>query len=319
MVSLPIVEKMSPAELSLLIRDLLTDVLMCKEAWPFGEKGNEKIARILLGNEDKSYNFFVGYIGVRAHPWKYREKDAPSGFSDEYTPINLRGVVIYFSQIVSNDLNNISVISDISISVSFDDQTHMRNLVEVMLSEVVGCEEHPFNSGDKKQDETTLVVTIITEKLSACRLGIPIEGRNYPSVVVTDIAKIVTSVLFVGYLVEAALLDPIIVECRAEDAPPAIMVTEIATCPGGTITPQRYHCMLLLRMEVVNHLLHLIFSSLGGGIQKQKNGYFLNLLQEGFLSGIQIVFVLLSLSLALKGPLKEVAVLSMNWVMFNSF
>ncbi|KAK8700634.1 hypothetical protein V6N13_019024 [Hibiscus sabdariffa] len=58
-------------------RDLLSDVLMCKEVWPFSGEGNEQIARILLGNEDEPYNFFVEYTDVCACPWKYCEEDVP--------------------------------------------------------------------------------------------------------------------------------------------------------------------------------------------------------------------------------------------------
>ncbi|KAK8562384.1 hypothetical protein V6N12_010467 [Hibiscus sabdariffa] len=57
--------------------DLLSDVLMCKEVWPFSGEGNEQIARILLGNEDEPYNFFVEYTDVCACPWKYCEEDVP--------------------------------------------------------------------------------------------------------------------------------------------------------------------------------------------------------------------------------------------------
>ncbi|KAK8479410.1 hypothetical protein V6N12_072994 [Hibiscus sabdariffa] len=179
-------------------RDLLTDVLMCKEAWPFSGEG----------------------------------------------------VVVHSSQVVGNDLNNLFVISDIPISVSLDDQTHLRNLAGATPSVVVGGGEvnlrhlvtltstivsptvevpvgifavenalpsaptdvieasrestanrikfyssrkHALNRGDKTQGETSIIVTGITEKSLACSLEVAVV------------------------------------------APTAIIVAGIVICPGGTI------------------------------------------------------------------------------------
>ncbi|KAK8649542.1 hypothetical protein V6N13_130269 [Hibiscus sabdariffa] len=164
--------------------------------------------------------------------------------------LECRGVVVHSSQVVGNDLNNLFVISDIPISVSLDDQTHLRNLAGATPSVVVGGGEvnlrhlvtltstivsptvevpvgifavenalpsAPTDVIEASRESTANRIKFYSSRKHALNRGDKTQGET--SIIVTGITE-----KSLACSLEVAVV-----------APTAIIVAGIVICPGGTI------------------------------------------------------------------------------------
>ncbi|KAK8680854.1 hypothetical protein V6N13_109792 [Hibiscus sabdariffa] len=129
------------------------------------------------------------------------------------------------------------------------------------------------------QGETSISGAGIIERSPTCSLVIPMEGHNSLCVAATDVAGIATFVSLTTTLPNLSgppsIVDLVIIECHAEEDIYVIAVTEIVACFEGTITPSTLPLLATLTDR------------------------------GSFSSSTQVVFVLLSVALALQVEVAE--------------